>query len=130
MTIIADPRRAPHPIVYLVLYLPFGAVNGYLTVALAYSLSQSGMSVANVGLLIALFLIPQTWKFLWAPIVDTTLSRKAWYVIGATLSALGVTAMAVFSAHASDLAVLCIFVLVASVATTFLAMSVESMMAY
>ena len=130
MTRIDGPQHPPHPIVYSVLIVPFGAVSGYLTVALAYSLSQSGMSVARVGLLIALYLMPQTWKFLWAPIVDTTLTRKSWYVIGAALSALGVTAMAVFSAHASDLTVLCIFVLVASVATTFLAMSVESMMAY
>jgi MFS transporter, PAT family, beta-lactamase induction signal transducer AmpG len=130
MTRIDGPQHPPHPIVYSVLIVPFGAVSGYLTVALAYSLSQSGMSVARVGLLIALYLMPQTWKFLWAPIVDTTLTRKSWYVIGATLSALGVTAMAVFSAHASALTVLCIFVLVASVATTFLAMSVESMMAY
>src|ERR1035437_10339765 len=84
MTRIDGPQHPPHPIVYSVLIVPFGAVSGYLTVALAYSLSQSGMSVARVGLLIALYLTPQTWKFLWAPIVDTTLTRKSWYVIGAT----------------------------------------------
>jgi len=126
----AGPQRFPHPIVYLLLYLPFGAVNGYLTVALAYSLSQSGMNVANVGLLIALFFVPQTWKFLWAPIVDTTLSRKGWYVIGASLSAVGVLAMAEFSVHASDLTVLCLMVVLASLATTFLGMSVEALMAH
>ena len=130
MTDLHVPQRIPHPIVYLVLILPFGAVNGYLTVALAYSLSQSGMSVASVGLLIALFFIPQTWKFLWAPIVDTTLSRKGWYVIGASLSALGVVAMSVFAVHASDVPVLSVFVVVASLATTFLGMSVESLMAH
>src|SRR5579863_5221319 len=111
----SERQHYPHPFVYLLLILPFGAVNGYLTVALAYSLSQSGMSVANVGFLIALFFIPQTWKFLWAPIVDTTLSHKGWYLIGATLSAVGVIAMAVFSTRASDVPVLSIAVLVASV---------------
>jgi MFS transporter, PAT family, beta-lactamase induction signal transducer AmpG len=121
---------AAHPIVYSMLILPFGAVSGYLTVALAYSLTQSGMSVADVSLLIALYLAPQTWKFLWAPVVDTTLTRKSWYVIGATLSALSVVAMAAFSAHTSDLAVLCVFVVLASVAVTFLGMSVESLMAF
>jgi MFS transporter, PAT family, beta-lactamase induction signal transducer AmpG len=130
MTDIQPPRRAPHPFIYLVLILPFGAVNGYLTVALAYSLSRSGMSVANVGLLIALFFIPQTWKFLWAPIVDTTLNRKSWYVIGAFLSAFGVLAMSVFAVHASDVPMLSVFVVVASLATTFLGMSVESLMAH
>lgn len=126
----SERQHYPHPIVYLLLILPFGAVNGYLTVALAYSLSQSGMSVANVGFLIALFFIPQTWKFLWAPIVDTTLSHKGWYLIGATLSGVGVIAMAVYSTRASDVPVLSIAVLVASVAVSFLGMSVESLMAH
>jgi MFS family permease len=83
-----------------------------------------------VGLLIALFFIPQSWKFLWAPIVDTTLSRKAWYLIGASLSAVGVLAMAEFSTHASDVPMLSVFVVLASLAVTFLGMSVESLMAH
>jgi PAT family beta-lactamase induction signal transducer AmpG len=130
MTHIANRRLSPHPIVYSVLIVPFGAVSGFLTVALAYALSQSGMSVANVGLLIALYLVPQAWKFLWAPIVDTTLSRKSWYLIGVSLAALGVTLMGVLGAQASDLAALIPIVLVASVAVTLLGMSVEAMMAY
>jgi len=130
MTDIEVPQRVPHPMVYLVLILPFGAVNGYLTVALAYSLSRSGLSVASVGLLIALFFVPQTWKFLWAPIVDTTLSRKGWYLIGACLSAVGVLAMSMFSVHASDVPMLSVFVVLASLATTLLGMSVESLMAH
>jgi hypothetical protein len=31
--------RHAHPIVFLFLYLPFGAMSGYLTVAVAYRLS-------------------------------------------------------------------------------------------
>ncbi|HEY6451171.1 MAG TPA: MFS transporter [Steroidobacteraceae bacterium] len=116
--------------VFLVLIVPFGAVNGYLTVALAYVLANRGMSVAHIGLLIALFLMPQTWKFLWAPIVDTTLNRRQWYVIGATLSAASVIAMAAYSEHPGDIVALSVFVFLASVATTFLGMSVESLMAY
>jgi MFS family permease len=130
MTDIEIPRHVPHPIIYLALILPFGAVNGYLTVALAYSLSRAGMSVASVGLLIALFFVPQTWKFLWAPIVDTTLSRKGWYLIGAVLSAVGVLAMSMFSVHPSDITLLTVFVVLASIATTLLGMSVESLMAH
>ena len=130
MNSIDAARHSPHPIVYMVLILPFGAVSGYLTVALAYSLSRAGMSVTNVGLLIALYLVPQSWKFLWAPIVDTTLSRKRWYAIGVSLSAIGVVAMAVFAAHIADLASLMVVVLISSVAVTLLGMSVETMMAF
>jgi hypothetical protein len=84
----------PHPAVYSVLMLPFGAVGGYLTVALAFTLSHSGASATEVGLLIATYGIPQAFKFLWAPIVDTSLGRKSWYVIGTTLSALYLVAAA------------------------------------
>ena len=76
------PARAAHPFVFLVLILPFGVMSGYLTVTLAYLLSQAGMSVEQVAELVAVSFIPQTWKFLWAPIADTTLTRKTWYVMG------------------------------------------------
>ena len=50
------------------------------------SLARSGMSVERIGALIAIYLLPQAWKFLWAPIVDANLTRKRWYVVGATLT--------------------------------------------
>ncbi len=120
-------RELPHPIVYLVLILPFGALSGYLTVALAYTLSQAGVSTAQVGALVALSLVPQTWKFLWAPIVDATLTRKGWYVIGAGLSALGVLAMGALSSDAARLYAFDAVVFLSSLASTFLGMSVESL---
>lgn len=119
-----------HPSLYLVLILPFGAVSGYLSVALAYALAQSGMSVARVGALIAIYFLPQTWKFLWAPIVDATLTRKRWYVIGAGMTAAGVLMLSVFSTHDTAFAVLAAFAVVASFAVTFLGMAVESLVAY
>ena len=70
-----DPRRA-HPMVFLVLILPFGAMSGYLTVAVAYLLSKAGVGVEQIAELVAVSFIPQTWKFLWAPIADITWSRK------------------------------------------------------
>jgi len=87
MSRLSDLQRRTHPVAYLLLILPFGAVSGYLSVAVAYALAQKGMSVAQIGLLVALYMAPQAWRFLWAPIVDTTLTRKSWYLIGATLSA-------------------------------------------
>ncbi|MGA8707497.1 MAG: MFS transporter [Steroidobacteraceae bacterium] len=119
-----------HPSLYLVLILPFGAVTGYLSVALAYALAQSGMSVARIGALTAIFFLPQAWKFLWAPIVDTTLTRKRWYFIGASMTAVGVLMLSVFSTHDTTFLVLTTFAVVASIAVTFLGMAVESLVAY
>ena len=125
-----EPRLHPHPSVYLFLILPFGAVVGYLAVALSYSLVHSGMPVEQIGALIAIYYLPQTWKFLWAPIVDTTLTRKRWYLIGASMSGLGVLGMGALSAHGATFVLLAAVCLVASTAVSFLGMAVESLLAW
>jgi MFS family permease len=122
--------RHTHPATFMVLILPFGVMSGYLTVALAWLLSQSGLSVGQVAALVALSFIPHTWKFAWAPIADTTLTRKAWYVIAAVVSSAGILAMGAIPADAARLPLLSVIVLVSNLAVTFLGMAVESLMAY
>ena len=114
----------------MVLILPFGAMSGYLTVTIAYLLAHAGVSVEKVAALIAFSFLPHTWKFAWAPIADTTLSRKGWYVIAAVLSGAGIWATGAMPATPAGLATLSVVVLVSNVAVTFLGMSVESLMAY
>ena len=65
---LGSPRPA-HPVVFLLLFMPYGAAGGYLTVAIAYLLSHAGMPVEAVAGLVALSYVPHTWKFLWAPVV-------------------------------------------------------------
>jgi MFS family permease len=123
-------RSSAHPSVYAGLYLPFGATNGYLTVAIAYQLSQAGVPAESIGVLIALSFMPQTWKFLWAPIVDMTLTSKGWYLIGAVLSAFGALGMAVCSAPPVNFTALTAAAIMASLASTFLGMAVEALIAH
>src|SRR5437762_9179415 len=75
--------RTAHPVVFLILLLPLGVASGYVVVTLAYLLSQAGVSIGAIAGLVALSLFPQTWKVLWAPIVDTTLTTKKWFLISA-----------------------------------------------
>lgn len=119
-----------HPSVFMFLIIPFGVMGGYLSVAIAYLYAKAGMPVAQIAMLVALSIAPHTWKFAWAPIADTTLSRKTWYVIASVLSAIGIFAIGVLPAKASSLPVLSTIVLVSNVAVSFLAMAVESLMAY
>jgi len=126
---LSDARRA-HPIVFLFLILPFGVMSGYLTVAVAYSLTQAGVSVEQVAELVAISFIPQTWKFLWAPIADTTLTRKTWYLIAAVISAVGIYATGAVPADGKFMPLLYMVVVVSNTAVTFLAMAVESLMVY
>jgi MFS family permease len=120
----------PHPVVFMVLIIPFGVMSGYLTVALTYLLAKAGLSVEEISSLIFISFLPQTWKFLWAPIADTTLTRKTWYWVAALTSAFGIFAMGAVPATAAGLSVLDAVVFVANVASTFLAMAVESLLVY
>ncbi len=126
---LTDTRRT-HPIVFMFLILPFGVMSGYLSVAVAYLLTQAGVSVEQVAELIAVSFIPQTWKFLWAPIADTTLSRKSWYLIATAISAVGICATGAVPADGKFMPLLYAVVVVANTAVTFLAMAVESLMVY
>ena len=122
--------RHVHPIVFMFLILPFGVMNGYLTVTIAYLLAHAGLSVEKIAGLVALSFLPHTWKFAWAPIADTTLTRKTWYLIAAVTSGAGLWATGVMPATPAGLAALSVVVLVSNLAVTFLGMSVESLMAY
>ena len=105
-------------------------MGGYLSVAIGYQLTQAGVSVEEVAALIAASYIPQTWKFLWAPVADMTLSRKTWYLLAGLVSALGIFVTGAVPADAASLPLLYAAVLVSNVASTFLAMATESLMVY
>ncbi len=122
--------RRTHPSVYLFLIVPFGAMGGYLSVAIGYQLTQAGVGVEEVAALVAASYIPQTWKFLWAPVADTTLSRKTWYLGAGLVSALGIFVTGAVPADAASLPLLYAAVLISNVASTFLAMATESLMVY
>ena len=120
----------PHPIVYLLLCTPFGAANGYLVVTLAYQLSHAGVSVGAIAWLITLSLFPQTWKALWAPVVDTTLNSKTWYLLAAIVSAATLIGVGLFRPSPQTLFVITVLIFANSVAITFLAMAAENLMAH
>jgi MFS transporter, PAT family, beta-lactamase induction signal transducer AmpG len=120
----------PHPSAYLFLIAPFGIVNGYVSVALGYVLAQGGVNAQGVAALVAVYFLPQTWKFIWAPVADLTLTRRCWHVIAASLCALSLVSLGIAPVQADMLPLLSALAFLASLSTTFLAMSVESLMAY
>jgi PAT family beta-lactamase induction signal transducer AmpG len=122
--------RTPHPAVYLLLYLPFGAFGGYFTITLGYVLRGGGVSVAAIAGLTGLYLLPNTWKVLWAPLVDTTLSAKAWYVIGAMATAAVLSAASATPMTAAGVPMLSVLSFLGGAATSFCAMAAERLMAF
>jgi MFS transporter, PAT family, beta-lactamase induction signal transducer AmpG len=119
-----------HPAAFMILILPWGIITGYMGIAVAYFLAQPGVSTEQIAGLLALSFIPQTWKFLWAPSVDTTLNQRKWYVLAALVCGVGTLALSTIPPQASSVLLLAAVMLVTYVAGTFLCMSVESLMAY
>lgn len=126
----AQTHFSPHPILWLVLYLPYGIAAGYVTVTLAWLLSHNGASVAAVATLASLGLAPNTWKVLWAPVVDTTLTAKTWYLIALAATAASLLAFAFLPLKVAYLAAFGWLVLANSVFGTVTAIAVDRMMAY
>jgi PAT family beta-lactamase induction signal transducer AmpG len=122
--------RVPHPLLYTLLILPFGAIGGFVTVALAFVATERGLTVEDGAALVAVGMLPHTWKPLWAPIADTTLSRRSWYLLSVALCALGVLAMGTIPLGPSTLRTMQLVVFVANLASTTLGMAVEGIMAH
>lgn len=130
MTDEPGAREAQPPWVYLVLYLPYGIGSGYVFVTLAWLLSHAGASVEAVAVLASMALLPNTWKVVWSPLIDTTLSAKAWYVLGAAATAAGIAVLAVLPLETRLLALFGWVVLVTSFFGTVLAIAVDRFMAF
>jgi MFS family permease len=127
---VTEPRRAPHPFVYTILVLPFGAGTGYAGVTLANLATKSGLTVQEGAVLVAASLFPQMWKFFWAPVADLTFSRRRWYLISCALCAAGMFGTAALHLEPRTFRLMEVLILASSVASTFLGFALEGMIAH
>lgn len=119
----------PHPVVWTVLYLPFGAFSGFVTVALTFFATKHGLSITEGALLNGANLVSQWLKWTWAPAVDVTLSPKRWYIIGTGCSAVGVFAMAAMPIGSDTLPMLLGVIAIGSLLNSIVGMAIEAIMA-
>jgi MFS family permease len=122
--------RPPHPFLYTLLIVPFGAASGFVSVALAFLATKHGLTVEEGALLVAANMFPNVWKFFWAPIADKTLTRKRWYVLSVVGVALSMFAMSVVPLGRSTLNLMTALVLLSSFGATFIGFSIESIVAH
>lgn len=123
------PTRGPRPWIWAILNLPFGVTYGYVAVTLGFIASQQGLSEEVVAGLVAACLLPHTWKFLWAPVADLTLTRKKWYLLGNAASAVTIATLG-FLPLGQTLGLATAVILVNSVFVSLLGMAVEGLMAH
>lgn len=117
--------RLPRPFHFFFLVLPYGVSFGFVNVALPYVARQRGLGIEAIGSVIAAAFLPHSWKFLWAPLVDTTLTRKTWYLIALVLVALGTFASMAMPITPSSLGALTAVVMVSQIGLTLLYMACE-----
>ena len=115
---------------YAVMFLPYSLPQGFLTVALAYVLAKAHVPTVAIAGVIALQLGPNTWKVLWAPVVDCVWSYKRWYWVGGVANAVLLAALGFVPLTSAGLPALSILALLGGVASTFIGMATTGLMAH
>jgi MFS family permease len=110
--------------------MPFGATYGFVAVTLGFILKEQGLDDADIGILVAMNVLPHTWKFFYAPITDVTLSRKTWYILANSAACTTILCMLFVPIDKGNLGTLEVLILINSVAISLLGMAVEGLMAY
>jgi hypothetical protein len=124
---VLQTRRTP-PAVFFFLILPYGTSFGFVSVALPFIAAQRGISVDAISGVVALAFAPHGYKFLWAPLVDTTLTRKTWFSTAVALVAAGTFASAAMPIAPESIGALTAVVIVSQLGLTFLAMTCQALM--
>lgn len=124
-------KRSPHPALFFALVLPYGASFGYVSVAFPYIATHSGgLTAEQAGALVAAAFGPHAIKFLWAPVVDTTLTKKIWYLIALGLVVAGTILSASVPIDVPRLPLLTTVIVASQVGLTLMGMACESFLAH
>jgi hypothetical protein len=113
----------------MLLFLPFGATSGFVSVTIGYLAKQQGLGDAAIAGLVATNLLPHTFKFFWAPLPDTFLTRRRWYLIANVVSSLTLIVIGLVPVSPQTVGLLRTLIFTNSLAITFLGMATEGLMA-
>jgi MFS family permease len=130
MTKRAAAGIAPPNFLWCILYLPYGILNGYVTVTLVFDLGQAGVSTVAIAFIGTLNLIPQIAKFLWGVPLDTHFTYRGWYVVSTVLSGIGLVLMGFIHPGVHTLPLLSAAVLIATIANTIVSMTTDALTAH
>ncbi|MBM4368633.1 MAG: MFS transporter [Deltaproteobacteria bacterium] len=123
-------KKLPHPAIYALLYFPFGAMGGFVAVAMTFLATKNGLTITEGALFGAVQLAISWMKWTWAPVVDVTLTPKRWYHIATSTSAVAVIGLASFPINQENMALLLAIVAAGAVVNSIVGMSVEAIMAH
>ncbi|MEJ6007556.1 hypothetical protein WG899_18570 [Paucibacter sp. AS339] len=128
--LLPTEQKVPHPAFFMFLIAPFGAATGFTGVCVAYLLAQAHVSAELIATMLAMNYIPQTWKFLWAPVIDLTLTRKRWFAIGMVGLVFSMLALGMQVMSTVAMPRIIALVVTLSAASTVVGMAVDCLMAH
>jgi MFS family permease len=99
-------------------------------VTIGHFAQQAGMSDGVIAAMIAMNILPHTWKFLWAPIVDTLWNGRGWYITTNLISSLAIMTLGLVPIVPANVNLLTAIIFVNGLSTTFVGMCTESLMAH
>jgi MFS transporter, PAT family, beta-lactamase induction signal transducer AmpG len=120
--------RPPRPWHFFVLVLPYGASFGFVAVAFPFMARERGIAVDAIAAVVAAAFLPHAPKFLWAPVVDVTWSRKTWYLASLGLVSTGTFASMCMPIAPSSLRAFTAVVVVSQLGLTLMGMSIEGLL--
>jgi PAT family beta-lactamase induction signal transducer AmpG len=103
---------------------------GVVSLALASNLIRAGVSVKHVAMMVAATSLAFTFEFVWAPLVDSSLTRKTWYALGATAMCACLLAMFVIRWEAAAVPALTALAFASCAGAAIAAVAVKGIMAY
>jgi PAT family beta-lactamase induction signal transducer AmpG len=122
-------KQAP-PLSFFFLHLTTVWPIGVVGLALASSLVRAGVSVRHVAAIVAATSLAFTFEFVWAPLVDGSLSRKTWYAAGAAIMCVCLLAMFAVRWNATAVPVLTLLAFASCSGAAIAAVAVKGIMAY
>lgn len=81
------------PVLFFFLHVCTAWPVGVVGLALASSLVKAGVPVQQTATIIAASSLAFTLEFVWAPLVDSSFTRRAWYMGGAAIMCVGLAAL-------------------------------------
>ncbi len=121
--------RPPHPFLYFLLFLPFGATSGFITVTIGSLAGKAHLPDSMIAGMVAMNTLPHTWKFLWAPLVDTVWTGRGWYITSNLLSSAAIISIGFVPISESTVPLITGLIFINGLSTTFVGMCTESLMA-
>jgi MFS transporter, PAT family, beta-lactamase induction signal transducer AmpG len=75
-------RASTAPVTFLFLALPYGLGAGFCELWIPFALTRAGFPVALTASIVAVGIAANVLRFIYAPVIDATLTLRQWYLIG------------------------------------------------